>query len=616
VISLPPFLRRSRTAAPIALPPDPRAALADPIDPLLLELRGAVLPHRRRLWLRRLVRRAWIALAVVVAAELLLWTLARFVPMPAAPLVGAALPLLGLFGWLVESVRARPGLGETALAVDLEGRLGDRVSSAFELAVEFPASAGPDERTSADEATPEVPLTERAETDRFVRRQRRDALATARLVPPGLFAPRFSRQPAAAALVAALLLAPVLFLPNPQDIVIAQQQQLKEAAERQAERIDRVAEDLESKGEDANDPRTQLAEELRELALRLREHPEDLDANLARLGTIEDEVRAQIDPANEQRAASLASLSRQLSRAATGSPEANKDGDPEETREDLAGLAEELDEMTPEEQRDLARELAELEATASQADGAAGAALSEAAQSLAQGDTAGARSALDRLGESLTGADQRITAGRDLASAASRLQDARRDLANAGRPAQGQGQGQGQAQQSPGASPGTGQGQGQGQQSPGASPGTGQGQGQGQGQGSGQGQGQGQGAIGGGGSNARSLGSGLGGNARPGAPTGANRAAELGDDLSSVFAPFDRLGRPGDPSYVAGTGGDGQTQQGNQTDSGTNNGVLTPYQQVYADFERYAQQSLDRGYIPLSVKDFVRNYFSSLNPSN
>jgi hypothetical protein len=44
--------------------------------------------------------------------------------------------------------------------------------------------------------------------------------------------------------------------------------------------------------------------------------------------------------------------------------------------------------------------------------------------------------------------------------------------------------------------------------------------------------------------------------------------------------------------------------------------VLTPYQQVFPVFEQYAQSSLDRGYIPLSVKDYVRDYFSSLNPSN
>ena len=49
---------------------------------------------------------------------------------------------------------------------------------------------------------------------------------------------------------------------------------------------------------------------------------------------------------------------------------------------------------------------------------------------------------------------------------------------------------------------------------------------------------------------------------------------------------------------------------------GVDNGVVTPYDEVFTDFERYAQTSLDRGYVPLSVKDYVRDYFSSLDPSN
>ena len=255
------------------LPPDPRAILAPPIDPVLVELRASLLPQQNRLWLRRLVRRAWLALAAVVVAELVVWTIARFVPLQWAPVIGAALPLLGFVAWLVAGVRARPGIGETALAVDVEGRLGDRLSSALELAVEFPASSGPAEDPGTAEATSKA-ADQDAETDRFVRRQRRDALAASRVVPPGLFGVRLSRAPAASALVAALLLAPVLLLPNPQDAVIAQQQQQREAAERQADRIDKVAEDLESLGEETNDPRTQLAEELRELALQLRQHPD------------------------------------------------------------------------------------------------------------------------------------------------------------------------------------------------------------------------------------------------------------------------------------------------------------------------------------------------------
>lgn len=89
----------------------------------------------------------------------------------------------------------------------------------------------------------------------------------------------------------------------------------------------------------------------------------------------------------------------------------------------------------------------------------------------------------------------------------------------------------------------------------------------------------------------------------------------MGEDIGSVFAPFDRLGRPGDPSYVSGTGGDGQTRGGSTIGEGQNDGSVVPYQQVYGDFYRYAQDTLERSYVPLSVKDYVRDYFSSLDPS-
>ena len=464
---------------PPVIPPDPKLVLQGPLDPALGALRSSLAPHRRRLWTRRIVRRTWIALAVVATAEAALWTVARFIPLEAAPIVGVSIPIVVALVLLLAAAQARPSLGETALAVDAEGHLGDRVSSALELAVGFPGSSGPP--SDADPATDEV-LDDDAETDRFVRRQRRDALAVLRTAP-ALFRPRWSRSPAVAIVIAVALLVPVLAIPNPQDAVIAQAQDVREAADRQADRLEDLADELDGKGEDVDDPRKQLAEELRELALRLREQPGELAANLRELGSVENDVRARIDPATEQRASAMTSLARSLSRAATGNPDANRDGDPETTREDLDKLAEELDAMTPEEQRELGRQLAEMGSTASGADGAAATALRDAAQSLAQGDVAGARSALDRLGESMTGAQARTETNRDLAEAASRLQDARRDLADAGRQGQaqqGQGQqGQGQAQGSP--QPGaSGQGQGQGQGSPQPS-GSGQGQGQGQG---------------------------------------------------------------------------------------------------------------------------------------
>src|SRR5439155_1735120 len=141
-----PWRRRSRAAAPTTpapfVPVDPRAALAGPLDPDLLAIRRLLQPFGRRLWLRRVVRRAWVVLAAVVFAELALWTLARFMPLEVAPTIAATFPVLGLLVLLALAVVSRPSLGEAAIAVDREGGLGDRAASALALAVAYPDVAG------------------------------------------------------------------------------------------------------------------------------------------------------------------------------------------------------------------------------------------------------------------------------------------------------------------------------------------------------------------------------------------------------------------------------------------------------------------------------------------
>ena len=95
-------------------------------------------------------------------------------------------------------------------------------------------------------------------------------------------------------------------------------------------------------------------------------------------------------------------------------------------------------------------------------------------------------------------------------------------------------------------------------------------------------------------------------------PTQGNKPFST-NDYDKIFADFGRLGLPGDPSYIAGSGGDGQSQQGNQQGSGTNNQALVPWTNVFQAFNDFAIQSLDRSYVPLDVKDYVRDYFSSFN---
>src|SRR5262245_40541477 len=180
-----PTFRRPRQATDTALtaPPDPRTVAA-PLDPLLESIRSGLRPHLRRLWLRRIVRRAWLVAGVVAAVEVGLFLFARFVPIEFVAPLAIAIPIVGLVVLLVLAAGARPRLGETAIAVDAEGHLGDRVASALALAAAFPSMAGPPagdvevESTEADEVR---------ETERFVRRQRADAASSLRLAPPNLF---------------------------------------------------------------------------------------------------------------------------------------------------------------------------------------------------------------------------------------------------------------------------------------------------------------------------------------------------------------------------------------------------------------------------------------------
>ena len=508
--------------------------------------------------------------------------------------------------------------------------------------------------TTAGRLDPEV-------HEALVRRQRADALHSLRATPHDMFRPRWSRTPALTTLVTGLAIVALVGLPNPQDAIIARDARIRDAAAQQAQTIDKAADKLAAKSQDPNDPRTRLAKDLRDLAQQLRDRPDQLDANLARLGSIEDDLQASIDPSTEQRASALTSLSRSLSQATTGKQDANPTGDPKQAQKDLADASAKLDAMTPQERQDLAAKLAALQQTADATDGAAGAALRDAAQSLATGDIASAKEALDRLAKALDAAKNKIDVNRDLASAASQLQDSRHQLADAGRPGRPARPGRlaraakrmPAARRSPvaarapvpvpratrepakagvrdparRAAPGTGQrarGRGRGgEQGPGHRPGPGSGPGARPGAGPGPGPGpgprarvRGQGSIGGGGSNARYLGQGTGGQSGFAGPTNGNKPSQLGPDLSGIYAPFDRLGKPGDPSYVAGTGGDGQTQQGTQTGAGTDNGSIVPYQSVYGTFHDYALTTLDRSYVPLSVKDYVRDYFTSLDPTH
>ena len=89
------------------------------------------------------------------------------------------------------------------------------------------------------------------------------------------------------------------------------------------------------------------------------------------------------------------------------------------------------------------------------------------------------------------------------------------------------------------------------------------------------------------------------------------------DGQGGVLTDFDRLGRPGDPDFVAGSGGNGGTDQsGSGSGSGFDNDSVVPYRSVFDIFDDFAQAALDRQQVPITLKDLVRDYFSRLEPTD
>jgi len=86
--------------------------------------------------------------------------------------------------------------------------------------------------------------------------------------------------------------------------------------------------------------------------------------------------------------------------------------------------------------------------------------------------------------------------------------------------------------------------------------------------------------------------------------------------LDGVYTPWNRIGRPGDPSFIAGQGGDGGNDQtGSGSGVGFDNDSVVPYRSVLDLFSNFANYQLDRQQVPITLKDMVRDYFSRLEPT-
>jgi hypothetical protein len=82
-----------------------------------------------------------------------------------------------------------------------------------------------------------------------------------------------------------------------------------------------------------------------------------------------------------------------------------------------------------------------------------------------------------------------------------------------------------------------------------------------------------------------------------------------------VTVPFQRIGDDSGPGdTVGGPLGAGPSQSGQSSSSQVAAGGTLPYEEVYAEYEQFARESLSKGTIPGDYKEAVKAYFESIEP--
>jgi len=515
---------------------------------------------------------------------------ARFFPytvptavLPAVPLALAALGALVLVFW-------QPPAGRVARLTDRRLGFKERITTAVELQSRAALPDGP--------ALP--PLAEL---------QLNDAVVHLRQVEPvEAFPIRLSLREVNVALVTLLAVVALAVWPNPMQQTVRQREQLQQAIKQEAERLTKTADQVAAANLDENsDDLSQIEQTLRDAARALEQRSSNPEESLAALAALEQRLQALRGQSNEDMQDALAALAGQMAQDPrtrdAGTSLAR--GDYKQAADQLRQLGEQMDQMSQAERARLARSMRQASQRSSRANPAMSQGMQEAANGLEQGNMQDAQNGMNQAADALQQASGQLRAGSERERALAQMQQSRSQISRSAQQAQNQGQsqqarGQGQGQNS------QGQGQqGQGQQS--QQRGSQQGQGQGQGQQSGgdsgdeSGQGQGQGQSGGDQSGAGDQpgGSGAGTGSSPSSnavydPVFASSRQER-IDSGQPFSPDDAIQNP-DP------------------EQGLQNNAQVDYRQVHARYQDQAVQSLQNNYIPIGLKDLVKDYFSSLAP--
>jgi len=406
-----------------------------------------------------------------------------------------------------------------------------------------------------------------------------DTLDVARRVIPGAMLPLWVSGRALAAcgalVVAAALL---LWLPNPQEDVLSRRAAVRAAVEEQIEELETAQEQVVAAEGLSEAEREALTRALEEAIAALDEGKASPEEAVAALAEAEQALVALQDPHAASRQAGLEQAAGEMadSELTRDISEALANGDYQQAARSLAAYTGTKGEvLTREEELELARELAQSASAFAASNPDLAQELARAADAIERGDIAEAREAIREAARRMGAAGEQVQGQKMLEETLAELQEGREQVAQAG------------GREGGGAGERGSGGKGQMAQQ-GGQPGGGQPGGQASGQPGGQQAGGGQ-------------------QTQP----GHSEDAGTGRPYDEVYVPY-RLNEEGQGVDVGREGGEGLPGGDTSLPAPGVGQASVPYREVYADYAAQAGAALEGSYIPLGLKGYVRDYFSSL----
>ncbi|MEM9777533.1 MAG: hypothetical protein AAF902_23345 [Chloroflexota bacterium] len=511
-------------------------------------------------------------LAGLVVA-LVLALISRFRPFMTNSEVGyaaVACAVAGLLGGILFAVFRRYSLHQQAVYADRQFGLRERITSALEL----------------HEGTIDAPADIR-------QYQLEDTLSIMKRVDTVKNIPlTIDSQELIMIVVAIGLLIAAVGFPNAQASILQGQRAVEQVVAEQIERLEELEEQILQNENLTEEQREELLEPINEARESLEEGVDSREEALAELSEAESELRQLAEENNTDRLeAQMAEAGSTIqSEAGSGVSDAMSGGDLAETAEALDSLSESVSELSAEEQQQLGSELSQAASELQESNPELAQELAEAGSALQQGDEETAEQALAEAAQTAEQLAEQAETAAAAQQAADELTEGRQEVAEGEPqpPQEGQAAPEGQVspEQGQGGEPQQGQGNQQGEgQTPGlGAPGEGTGQQDAPGSGSG----------------------------------GTNEGGGQGDN---VFVPpfrdlseFEGVDIQLDADCEASPENCGELLSSNPSDIGEEESIV-PYEEVYAEYANTAYEALSEDYIPIGMKGYIRDYFSSLEPS-